>query len=73
MFHNCRLDGKVVVTMEVFEMIQCPFCAQGFELAIDTSVASQSLTTDCEVCCRPFVVRLESQPGRILSLEVSVD
>ena len=38
------------------ESIQCPFCGQRFELAIDTSVASQRFTTDCEVCCRPFEV-----------------
>ncbi len=56
--------------MEVEETVQCPFCGQRMELAIDTSIASQRFTTDCEVCCRPFEVSVESEPGEILSLEV---
>jgi hypothetical protein len=56
--------------MEVFERIQCPYCGQSFETAVDTSVASQRFTTDCEVCCRPFEVIAECEPGEILSLEV---
>jgi hypothetical protein len=52
------------------EEIQCPFCGQSFELAVDTSVASQRFTTDCEVCCRPFEVVAECERGEILSLDV---
>jgi hypothetical protein len=54
--------------MEVSANIQCPFCGQRFELAIDTSTASQRFTTDCEVCCRPFEVIAECEPGEVLSL-----
>ena len=57
--------------MQVSESIQCPFCGQSFDLVIDTSVASQQFTTDCEVCCRPFEVQAECEPGEILSLTVS--
>ena len=60
-----------VWVMQVSESIQCPFCGQTFELVIDTSVASQRFTTDCEVCCRPFEVTVECGPGEILSLDVS--
>jgi hypothetical protein len=56
--------------VEVFESIQCPYCGQTFETVVDTSVASQRFTTDCEVCCRPFEVAAECEPGGILSLEV---
>ena len=52
------------------ESVQCPFCGQAFELAVDTSVASQRFTTDCEVCCRPFEVVAECEAGEILSLDV---
>jgi transposase-like protein len=55
--------------MEICESITCPFCGQSYELAVDTSVASQRFTTDCEVCCRPFEVLAECEPGEILSLE----
>ena len=56
--------------MQVSESIQCPFCGQSFELVIDTSVASQRFTTDCEICCRPFEVQAECEAGEILSLAV---
>jgi hypothetical protein len=44
--------------MEICESIACPFCGQSSEVAIDTSVASQRFTVECE-------------PGEILSLDVS--
>ena len=56
--------------MEVSETIQCPHCGQSFDLVIDTSTANQRFTTDCEVCCRPFEVSAECEPGEVLSLEV---
>ena len=58
------------LNMEVSETIQCPHCGQRFELVIDTSTATQRFTTDCEVCCRPFEVSAECEPGEVLSLEV---
>jgi hypothetical protein len=36
---------------------------------IDTSIAEQRFTTDCEVCCRPFEVFAECEPGEVLSVE----
>jgi transposase-like protein len=56
--------------MQVSENAQCPFCGQNSTLEIDTSVRSQRFTTDCEVCCRPFEVIVECEPGEILSLDV---
>ena len=57
--------------MEVSETIRCPFCGQNVELVIDTSVAAQRFTTDCEVCCRPFEIVVECGPGQVLSLQVT--
>lgn len=56
--------------MQESESVQCPFCGQSFELLLDTSVTSQRFTTDCEVCCRPFEVAVECEPGEVLSVEV---
>ena len=50
-------------------LIQCPYCEQRFDLMIDTGVPAQRFTTDCEICCRPFEVSAECEPGEILSLE----
>ncbi len=57
--------------MEEFATVQCPFCAQSFDVAIDTTVASQCFTTDCEVCCRPFELRAECEDGEIASVTVA--
>ena len=56
--------------MQIPESIHCPFCGQSFELMIDTSVATQRFTTDCEVCCRPFEILAECEPGEVISLDV---
>jgi len=61
--------GVQAVAMEVSEPITCPFCGAGFDLVVDTSIAEQRFTTDCEVCCRPFEVRVECEPGTVLALE----
>jgi hypothetical protein len=68
---NCLFNRiRYLGWMQVSESIQCPFCGQSFELAIDTSVPAQRFTTDCEVCCRPFEVTVECEPGEILALDV---
>lgn len=50
--------------------VQCPWCGEGCGLLIDTSHETQRMTTDCEVCCRPFEVVVECEPGEVISLEV---
>ena len=65
--------GGLDCPMEVAGKIQCPFCGQAFDLVVDTSVASQRFTTDCEVCCRPFDVVAECEPDEILSLDAVAD
>lgn len=59
-----------VPPMECPADVTCPFCGQGFELVLDTSQPHQRLTTDCEVCCRPFEVVAECEPGEILALDI---
>jgi hypothetical protein len=56
--------------VEVCESISCPFCGQASEVAIDTSVPRQRFTTDCEICCRPFEVVAECNPGEILNVDI---
>ena len=62
-----------VLVMETSVVVQCPYCGQKFDLVIDTSVPVQRFTTDCEICCRPFQVFAESEPGEVTSLEVQED
>jgi hypothetical protein len=59
--------------MELTESIPCPFCGQPCEVPLDTSIASQRFTTDCEVCCRPFEVFAECEDGEILNLDAQAN
>lgn len=36
--------------------IQCPYCGEMIELAIDGSVEEQEYIEDCEVCCKPITI-----------------
>ena len=59
--------------MPFSETVPCPFCGQANALVQDTTVCSQRFTTDCEVCCRPFEVTMECEPGEILSIDVQAN
>lgn len=59
--------------MEEFTDIQCPFCGQTFEVVVDTSLARQVFTTDCEVCCRPMEIVAECADGEVVSVEARSD
>ena len=59
--------------MEANEMsrILCPYCAQGFDVEIDsTGGGEQQWVTDCEVCCRPIVIRVHFENDELVSLDV---
>lgn len=57
--------------MEEFARVQCPFCGQSFDVGVDVSIAHQTFTTDCEVCCRPFEMRVECEDGEVMSVDVA--
>ncbi len=37
-----------------FVTIQCPYCGETFETAVDLSAGSFSYVEDCQVCCQPI-------------------
>lgn len=41
-------------------IISCPYCGESIELVIDTSVGEQEYIEDCEVCCRPISVLVQT-------------
>ena len=63
--------GLQIEVMQDSASVYCPFCGQRFELAVDTNVSSQTITVDCEICCRPMELRIECEAGEILSLDVA--
>ncbi len=47
-------------------MVQCPYCAQSFEVLVDCSVEHQEYVEDCEVCCRPVSLVIDvSDEGEV--------
>lgn len=56
--------------MEETATVDCPYCGQVNELAVDPGQGEAVFTTDCEVCCRPFEVRVTWTAGQIPVLEV---
>jgi transposase-like protein len=63
----------MLVLVQAAESVTCPYCGQANELVVDTSIPTQRFTTDCEVCCRPFEIFVECEPGAVLSLEVQAN
>lgn len=55
--------------MEESVSVNCPFCGESFYTFIDVSPGDQSYTEDCQVCCRPIVMRIKIRDGRLLRVE----
>ena len=55
--------------MEEAAKVECPYCGERCEVALDVGVAHQCFVTDCEVCCRPFEVCVCCEGSVILSVE----
>lgn len=55
--------------MEDSTEVPCPYCGQLSTITVDTLVRTHQFTTDCEVCCRPFKVLVECEPGEIMSID----
>lgn len=53
--------------------VACPYCGANNVVEVDVSVARQQFVVDCDVCCRPMEVKMETRDGEILSLDVTPD
>lgn len=60
-------------TMQDTGSIQCPYCGQCFELALETSQPKHEFIVDCEVCCRPLRVSVACDAGEILEVRAEAD
>jgi transcription elongation factor Elf1 len=57
--------------MEPIE-VQCPYCGEWFETAVDISAGNQDYVEDCAVCCQPIRMRITvGTDGRVQSLEAT--
>lgn len=39
-------------------LIHCPYCGEPVDIFVDSSVEDQQYIEDCQVCCRPIVLRV---------------
>ncbi len=40
------------------KQISCPYCGEFIDVLIDCTVEHQEYIEDCQVCCRPIVLRV---------------
>jgi hypothetical protein len=55
--------------MEEF-LVQCPYCGEDVEIFVEPDV-SGSFVQDCEVCCNPWLVRVERSADGERELSIS--
>ena len=49
--------------------INCPYCLESIKIRIDlTGGQNQSLTYECEVCCRPITLQIEFNADGIINI-----
>jgi cysteine-rich CPXCG protein len=60
-----------LVDLDAFD-VTCPYCGEDLQIAIEPDVHG-SFVQDCEVCCNPWLVRVErGEPGEESERYVSV-
>jgi len=54
--------------------IQCPYCGESFETAVDLSAGSQQYIEDCAICCRPIEIALRvGDDGELIEVSTRTD
>ncbi len=56
-----------------FADVHCPACGEPLQLAIDPSAGSQAYVEDCQVCCRPMLVRVAMDQDGLADVTVEAD
>lgn len=51
----------------------CPHCWAAISTLVDLSVPEQEYVEDCEVCCRPILIRCSAAGGELLGFEAEAD
>jgi hypothetical protein len=60
--------------MDSFVEVTCPHCFQPFEISLAGLEGADEIDYDCEVCCRPLLVRLsEGAEGEVTAEASSLD
>ena len=55
-----------------FATVQCPYCGESLETAVDLSAGSFSYVEDCQVCCQPIELAGEAdEDGALVGFTAS--
>jgi len=52
-------DAAAAESATGFVTVQCPYCGERFETAVDLSAGTFSYVEDCQVCCQPIELKSE--------------
>jgi Cysteine-rich CPXCG len=67
-----ELGGTGGQNPTVFATVQCPYCGESFETAVDLSAGPFSYVEDCQVCCQPIELAGEiDEVGALAGLTAS--
>ena len=45
------------------QSIGCPYCGETITILVDDSLPEQQYVEDCQVCCRPIVLKVSVDAG----------
>jgi hypothetical protein len=62
-------SAEETMNIEQSVVVQCPYCAESFEVLVDTSLGEQELIEDCEVCCRPVTLMVSVTDDGVAHVE----
>ncbi|MEP5255489.1 MAG: CPXCG motif-containing cysteine-rich protein [Winogradskyella arenosi] len=48
---------------------QCPYCWETISMLIDVSQTTQRYIEDCEICCNPIQISVQTENQNILSFQ----
>jgi hypothetical protein len=47
-------EAEASAMLTPFVRVQCPYCGESFEIAVDLSAGSFRCIEDCQICCQPI-------------------
>lgn len=72
-YHKAIPAADIAMTGLLFDTIQCPYCGESIDIAIDCSVEHQQYIEDCSVCCRPITITATASENGIDEISVRSD
>ena len=65
-------DGELGAELNDTAWVSCPYCGEASELLVDLAGGSvQEYVQDCEVCCHPWLMRVQLDGEGVASVSVT--